>query len=151
MGSHPAGSLEVVPTLRDRLNRMLPAAHARIYRATSGAVGGKLGSARILLLTTTGRKSGAPRTTPLNYFTDGDRLVLNASNGGQDHHPAWYLNILANPSVTIQRHAETEPRTARVATTEEKADLWPRITDWYKGYAKYQQKTDRDIPLVILG
>ncbi|HUZ09823.1 MAG TPA: nitroreductase family deazaflavin-dependent oxidoreductase [Acidimicrobiales bacterium] len=139
-----------MPTVRDHVNRLLPAVHARIYRATKGAVGGKLGSANILLLTTTGRKSGEPRTTPLNYFPDGDHIVLIASNGGQDRHPAWYLNIVADPAVAIQRHAETESKTARVATAEEKATLWPRITDWYKGYAKYQQKTDRDIPLVIV-
>ena len=129
----------------------MPAAHAWVYRATKGAVGSKMGNANILLLTTTGRKSGQPRTTPLNYFPDGDRIVLIASNGGRDHHPAWYLNIVANPAVTIQRHARTELKTARVATAEEKAALWPRIVDWYKGYARYQDKTDRDIPLVVIG
>jgi len=124
--------------------------HAGVYRATKGKVGGKFGAAKILLLTTTGRKSGQPRTTPLNYYSDGDRIVLIASNNGQDHDPAWYLNIVANPSVSIQRGAETVTRAARVATPDEKAELWPKIIAWYKGYAKYQAKTSRNIPLVIV-
>jgi F420H(2)-dependent quinone reductase len=139
-----------VPTVRDRVNRFLPAVHVRIYKASGGRVGGSFGSANVLLLTTTGRKSGEPRTTPLNYFPDGDQMVLVASNGGRDQHPAWYLNLRANPAATVQRKSETLSVTARVASADEKAELWPRIVDWYKGYATYQQKTNRDIPLVIL-
>ena len=129
---------------------MATSIHTGIYRATKGRVGGKFGAATILLLTTTGRKSGQPRTTPLNYYSDGDRIVLIASNNGQDHDPAWYLNIGANPSVSIQRGGETVTRSARVATPGEKAELWPKIIAWYKGYAKYQAKTSRNIPLVIV-
>ena len=124
--------------------------HTSIYRATKGKVGGKFGAAEILLLTTTGRKSGQPRTTPLNHYNDGDRIVLIASNNGSDHDPAWYLNVRDNPTVTIQRGGATETRTTRVATPEEKAELWPKIVAWSKGYAKYQAKTSRDIPLVIV-
>ena len=88
--------------------------HAGVYRATKGKVGGKFGAAKILLLTTTGRKSGQPRTTPLNYYSDGDRIVLIASNNGQDHDPAWYLNIVANPSVSIRaRRGDGHARRAR--------------------------------------
>jgi len=130
--------------------KIMTSVHTSIYQATKGKVGGKFGAAHILLLTTTGRKSGQPRTTPLNYYSDGDRIVLIASNNGQDHDPAWYLNIGANPSVTIQRGGQTETRTVRVATAEEKAELWPKIIAWYKGYAKYQAKTSRNIPLVIV-
>ena len=137
-------------TARDRINRLIPSLHASVYRATKGKVGGSFGAANICLLTTTGRKSGQPRTTPLNYFPDGDRIVLIASNNGQDHDPAWYLNIVSNPKVSVQRGGDDVARTARVATPEEKAELWPRITAWYKGYAKYQAKTRRDIPLVIV-
>ncbi|HEY3943254.1 MAG TPA: nitroreductase family deazaflavin-dependent oxidoreductase [Acidimicrobiales bacterium] len=137
-------------TVRDRLNRLLPAAHVRIYRASGGRVGGSFGTANVLLLTTKGRKSGVPRTTPVNYLPDGDHLVLIASNGGQDHHPAWYLNLVADPTATIQRRGESSTVTARVATAAEKAELWPRIVDWYKGYDAYQKKTSRDIPVVIL-
>ena len=132
------------------LAKTFTSVHAGIYRATKGKVGGKFGAANILLLTTTGRKSGQRRTTPLNYYSDGDRIVLIASNNGQDHDPAWYLNIGANPSVSIQRGGETVTRSARVATPDEKAELWPKIIAWYKGYAKYQAKTSRDIPLVIV-
>jgi len=124
--------------------------HTSIYRATKGKVGGKFGAAEILLLTTTGRKSGQPRTAPLNHYNDGGRIVLIASNNGSDRNPAWYLNIRDNPTVTIQRGGEIVTRTARVATPEEKAELWPKIVAWYKGYAKYQAKTSRDIPLVIV-
>jgi len=137
-------------TVRDRFNKLLPALHSSLYRATKGKVGGKFGAANICLLTTTGRRSGQPRTTPLNYYPDGARIVLVASNAGQDHHPAWYLNVTANPSVTVQRGPDAVACTARVATPEEKAVLWPKITAWYKGYAKYQAKTERDIPLVIV-
>ncbi len=139
-----------MPTVRDRINKLIPSLHASIYRATKGRVGGKFGTAEVCLLTTTGRKSGQARTTPLNCYRDADRIVLIASNNGQDHNPAWYLNILSNPEVKIERGAETVTRTARVATPEERAELWPRITAWYKGYAKYQARTSRDIPLVIV-
>ena len=113
-------------------------------------MGGSFGSANVLLLTTIGRKSGRPRTTPLNYFPDGERVVLVASNGGADNHPAWYLNLLADPAATIQRKSETSAVIARIASAEEKAELWPRIVQWYRGYATYQQKTDHDIPLIVL-
>jgi F420H(2)-dependent quinone reductase len=132
------------------LRTLLPSFHAAVYRATKGRVGGSFGAANICLLTTTGRKSGQARTTPLNFFPDGDRIVLIASNNGQDHNPAWYLNILSNPNVTVQRGGDAVSHTARVATPDEKAELWPRIIAWYKGYAKYQAKTSRDIPLVIV-
>jgi len=132
------------------LVKLFSAAHTGIYRATKGKVGANLGTAKILLLTTTGRKTGRRRTAPLNYYNDDGRVVLIASNNGRDNDPAWYLNIVANPSVTIQRGAETVAATARVASPEEKAQLWPKIVAWYKGYAKYQAKTSRNIPLVIV-
>jgi deazaflavin-dependent oxidoreductase (nitroreductase family) len=137
-------------TARSYVNHYVSALHVWIYRATKGAVGARMGAANILLLTTTGRKSGAARTTPVNAFHDGDRIALIASNGGQDHHPAWYLNIVANPAVTVERKGVSETKSARVATDEEKAALWPRIVAWYPGYAKYQTRTSRDIPVVIV-
>ena len=105
---------------------------------------------KVLLLTTTGRKSGAPRVAPLIYLRDGERLVLVASKGGMDHHPLWYHNLVANPEVEVQIGAETRPMTARTATPAEKAALWPKVVAVYRDYADYQARTTRDIPAVIL-
>ena len=105
----------------------------------------------VIDLTTTGRKSGQPRTSILTVpVAEDGRLVLVASRGGDDRHPAWYLNLRDNPEVTVTDRAGARPMRARVASAEEKAELWPRITGSYKGYARYQERTDRDIPVVIL-
>jgi deazaflavin-dependent oxidoreductase (nitroreductase family) len=136
--------------VKDALARATGTVHTQILRRTGGKVGGKLGRLPLLLLTTTGRKSGQPRTSPLGYLPDGDRYILVASYGGDDRMPQWYLNLVANPEATIQIGSETKKVRAATATPEEKAALWPRIVDLYSGYAGYQKKTDRDIPLVIL-
>jgi deazaflavin-dependent oxidoreductase (nitroreductase family) len=143
-------SVGAMPTLQERLQKLVTSAHAGVYRASGGRVGSSIGAANICLLTTTGRRSGRPRTTPVNYFPDGSRLVLVASNGGSDRHPHWYLNILDNGSVKLQRGSVVEEMAARPATPEEREELWPRITQWYRGYERYQQKTAREIPLVIV-
>jgi F420H(2)-dependent quinone reductase len=139
-----------VATARDTINRITNSFHNAIYKVSGGAIAGKFGDASICLLTTTGRKSGKPRTHPLNYWPDGDHIILVASNAGQSHHPAWYLNLTADPKVTLQRGNDTTAMVARTATPEEKAQLWPRIVEWWKGYAGHQAKTTRDIPVVIL-
>jgi deazaflavin-dependent oxidoreductase (nitroreductase family) len=101
-------------------------------------------------LTTTGRRSGQPRTVLLTSpIHDGDRVVLVASKGGDDRHPDWYRNLTAHPEVTITIAGTTRTMTARTASAEEKADLWPQVTATYKGYASYQRRTSRDIPVVI--
>jgi len=101
-------------------------------------------------LHTTGRKSGQRRstilTTPLH---DDGRVVLVASKGGDDRHPEWYLNLTANPDVELTIDGATRPMRARTASSEEKAELWPRIVSAYKGYGGYQRRTSRDIPVVI--
>lgn len=124
--------------------------HQALIRLTGGRIGGRMMNMPVLLLTTTGRKTGQQRTTPLTYFTDGDDIVVIASKGGAPRHPAWYLNLVANPKVEIAYGTTTETRTARTATPEEKARLWPVITGTFKGYEGYQQRTERDIPVVIL-
>lgn len=97
-----------------------------------------------------GRKSGKRFSNMLTApVVDGDRYVIVASKGGSQDHPDWYKNLVANPDVELTVDGETKPMTARTATTEEKAELWPRITAVYKGYAGYQKNTDRDIPVVI--
>jgi deazaflavin-dependent oxidoreductase (nitroreductase family) len=101
-------------------------------------------------LHTVGRKTGAPRTTMLTApVHDDDRVVLIASKGGDDRHPVWYLNVVANPDVELTIDGVTRPMRARTASAEEKAVLWPLVVAAYKGYDQYQQRTKRNIPVVI--
>ena len=101
-------------------------------------------------LRSVGRKSGRIRTTMLTApVVDGDRVVLVASKGGDDRNPDWYQNIMANPEVELAMAGESRQMRARTATSDEKADLWPRIVSAYKGYGGYQRRTERDIPVVI--
>ena len=124
--------------------------HRNLFEATKGRLGGTVAGMPALILETTGRKSGKPRSTMLTApIEDGDDIVLVASKGGDDRHPAWYLNLRADPDVTITMGGRTFPAVARDATTAEKDELWPRIVEGYKGYAGYRQRTDRDIPVVI--
>jgi deazaflavin-dependent oxidoreductase (nitroreductase family) len=125
--------------------------HTAIYRATNGRVGHHLpGFAPVLLLDHVGAKSGSSRTSPLVYTVDGDKLVLVASKGGYPKNPAWYYNLLANPDTTVQVGSQRRDVHARVANAQERARLWPMVVDTYSGYAGYQKRTDREIPLVIL-
>jgi deazaflavin-dependent oxidoreductase (nitroreductase family) len=126
------------------------ALHENLYRVSGGRIGGRAMGMPVLLLTTTGRKSGQKRTTPLTYFVDGDDIVLVASKGGHPQHPAWYLNLSANPTVQVVEGRRNRTMTARTADPEDRARLWPTITGIYKGYAGYQTRTDREIPVVIL-
>lgn len=129
------------------------AAHLALYRATGGVFGHWLGPQRTLLLTTTGRKSGQPRTQPITYFALDGRdgpLTLVASNWGSDAPPAWYLNLTAQPAARVQLKGETFPVTAAVATAEEHARLWPLVTARNPQYARYQAATSREIPIVLL-
>jgi deazaflavin-dependent oxidoreductase (nitroreductase family) len=112
---------------------------------------GKLMGMPALMLTTTGRKSGAKRRSMLTSpVQDGDDVVIVASWGGDDRHPKWYLNLEANPDVEVVMGGKKREMRAHVATPEEKAELWPKVVAKYKGYGQYQTRTDRDIPLVIL-
>jgi deazaflavin-dependent oxidoreductase (nitroreductase family) len=140
----------ITPKLKDALFKAGTSVHNELYRRTGGRLGGRAGRLPMLLLTTTGRKTGQARTTPLGYLPDGDRMVVVASYGGDDRHPQWYLNLQANPEATVQAGARTQRVRAATATGEEKAELWPRVLALYSGYAGYQQTTTRDIPLVIL-
>jgi len=127
-----------------------------LYRRTGGRLGSKwrVGSAfprglPVCLLTTTGRKSGEPRISPLLFLEDGDRIILVASQGGLPKHPMWYLNLRANPEVTVQVKSRVRPMTAHVADPEERARLWPRLVDMYPDFDNYQAWTDRTIPVVV--
>ncbi len=129
--------------------RFVTGMHARVYRLTGGRLGGHFGKVENVLLTTTGRRTGASRTTPLSVLVDGDRLVLVASNGGATRHPDWYLNLCQTPDVEVQRGPDRHRMRARTASDDERTALWPRVVAMYKGYAGYQDKTERRIPLVI--
>ena len=126
------------------------------YRVSGGRVGGtwRVGSAAtsglpLCLLTTTGRKSGEPRVHPLLFLEDGDRVVLVASQGGQPKHPLWYLNLTANPTVTVQIGSRTRDLVARTATGDERAELWPKLVAMYPEFDDYQSWTERTIPVVV--
>lgn len=124
--------------------------HTLLYKASGGRIGARLAGIEHLLLTTTGRKTGARRETPLACFRDGDDLLIVASKGGADEPPAWYLNLLAQPSVEIRLGARSESRIAHVANAEERARLWPRLKQENRAYAAYERRTSREIPVVIL-
>jgi deazaflavin-dependent oxidoreductase (nitroreductase family) len=136
---------------KDVAARGITGFHRRLLRLTGGRVGGSLGGMPVVVLETVGRKSGAVRQTMLTApVVDGETVVLVASYGGDDRHPAWYLNLTANPDVHVSLHGTRRAMRARTATAEEKAAYWPRIVKSYKGYAGYQKRTDRDIPVVLL-
>jgi len=124
--------------------------HASLFRATNGKVGGRLVGSPVLLLVTTGRKSGLQRTTPLLYLDDGDRRVIVASNGGAPKQPVWWLNLQANPVATVEIAARKIRVSASEARGEAKRRLWKRLVQMYPSYESYQGKTDREIPVVIL-
>jgi deazaflavin-dependent oxidoreductase (nitroreductase family) len=124
--------------------------HIRRYVDSDGEKGHSWRGVKTLLLTTLGRKSGQWRRTPLIYGQDGDRFVVVASKGGAAQHPAWYLNLSAHPQVQVQVGADRFSARARTASPEEKARLWPKMTKIWPEYDSYQQRTNRDIPVVIL-
>jgi deazaflavin-dependent oxidoreductase (nitroreductase family) len=130
-------------------DELFGAEHVRVYRETAGARGYHWRGTTILLLTTTGRTSGEPRTTPLIQRVDGDRWVVVASKGGAPDHPGWYKNLLADPEATIQVQADEVPVVATTAAGDERARLWSLMTEVWPDYDDYQRKTDREIPVVV--
>lgn len=136
--------------MRESSIRRLSRIHRLVYEMTGGVVGRRLVANDMLLLTTIGRRSAKPHTVPLLYIKDGDRFVVIASFGGRQHHPAWYLNLTANPNVELQIRNRRLAAVASTASSEDRSRLWPRITKTYRGYASYQTRTDRIIPVVFL-
>ena len=122
--------------------------HARLYRLTRGAAQNP--HYPTMLLTVTGRKTGAPRTVPLIYIDDGHRLVIAAAYAGSDSNPAWWLNLRANPDAVAQIGSRTFPVRAELAPAAERTELWRRLVEMYPYFTGYQQRTSREIPVVIL-
>jgi deazaflavin-dependent oxidoreductase (nitroreductase family) len=147
--AEPNGPKELPVWIKDHLER---------YLATDGedgylwdaSLGGGTGMIPTLLLTTTGRKSGRELMLPLIFGRSGDEYVVVASKGGAPEHPAWYLNLQANPNVKVQVKADKFNARARTANAQERTALWPKMVEIYAPYADYQKKTDRQIPVVIL-
>ncbi len=124
--------------------------HTKQYQETGGKVGHDWEGSIVLLLTTTGRRSGEKRIAPLIYQEHGDDYLIVASKGGADEPPAWFLNLEAEPKVELQVWDDVFPATARVATANERAEMWPKMVATWPAYDDYQAKTDREIPIVVL-
>ena len=132
--------------------KLMNALHRVVLKASFGKIGGNLLGMPAFELTTTGRKSGKRRSVMLTApAEEGDTLVVVASKGGNDEHPAWFLNLRDNPEVEVRfAGKDPKPMTARVADAKERARLWPIITEDHDNYAGYQKNTDREIPVVLL-
>jgi len=120
------------------------------YRLTGGAIGGSSGGMPILLLTTTGRRTGKPRTTPLYYVTDGENIVVVASNAGRPRHPFWWLNLQKNPQADVQVRNDKRRVKAEEASGEERERLWRLVVETHPGYEEFQKTAKRQIPVVVL-
>lgn len=142
------------PDLRERARRRVIRAlcrlHVMILRVGRGRVLGRIAGMPVLLLTTTGRRSGKRRTVPLTYLRDGEDLAIVASFGGSDQAPSWLLNLQHDSSASVQLDRVTVAVTARTADAGEQARLWPTVVGTYPGYARYQARTHRPIPIVLL-
>ncbi len=125
-------------------------AHTSVYKLSRGRIGGTAYGAPVALVESVGRKSGKRRTHPLIARDDGDNLVVVASKGGIDRHPAWYLNLMANPETTAWWRGRKRRVRAREAQGSERERLWERMVEVYRPYASYQRRTDRQIPVIVL-
>ncbi|ANN15654.1 nitroreductase/quinone reductase family protein [Amycolatopsis orientalis] len=132
--------------------KTMNAVHRVIQKVSGGRAGWEVAGMTVLELTTIGRKSGQPRTVLLTSpLREGDAYVIVASRGGDDQHPAWFLNLRDNPEVQVTLKGQApQPMVASVADSELRARLWPKITADFKNYAQYQTKTEREIPVVLL-
>jgi deazaflavin-dependent oxidoreductase (nitroreductase family) len=138
--------------MHDVAFKFMNGAHRVLRTLSGGRFGNAFMNMPVLELTTTGRKSGQPRATMLTApLVEGDRMVIIASRGGDDRHPAWYLNLRDNPDVEVSvQGGPTRSMRARIVEGEERESLWQRVTSKHDNYAGYQKKTDREIPVVML-
>lgn len=130
--------------------RVISRVHTFFYRISGGRFTHSLLGRGMLLLTTTGRKSGRAYTTPLQYFKDGDDIVIVGSNAGNEKHADWWLNLLADPEAEVQVRRNSRRMRAEEVLDEERERLWPLLVEWYPSYARYQQRTHRRVPVVRL-
>jgi deazaflavin-dependent oxidoreductase (nitroreductase family) len=130
--------------------RGLTELHTGIYKLSRGRIGGTSQGAPVLLLDHVGRKSGKERTNPLICTEDGHDLIVIASKGGIEKHPAWYLNLMANPETDVWWRGRKRRVRAREASGEERERLWQKMVGVYAPYADYQRRTDRQIPVIVL-
>lgn len=131
--------------------RTMNTIHRTMMTLSGGMLGWTAGNMPVLELTTTGRKSGQRRSTMLTSpWQDGDRMAIIASAGGNDTHPAWFLNLEADPDVEVRTKDRTREMTARITSGEERTEIWEAVAEKYKNYTGYQSKTDREIPVVVL-
>ena len=135
----------------DFVLKTMNAVHRTMMTVSGGRIGWTAANMPVLELTTTGRKSGQKRSVMLTSpWQDGDTMAIVASRGGDDIHPAWYLNLQADPNVSVKTQDGTTAMLARTATAEERAEIWPQIVKDFANYGGYQDKTDREIPVVLL-
>ena len=135
---------------KDKAAKLFGGLHATVIRRSGGKFGQKFRGAPVLLLTTTGRKSGDKFIFPLFYGTEGGSYFVVASKGGAPQHPGWYRNILANPDVDVQVGTKKLNARARTTAGEERSRLWKKALEFWPPYADYQLKTEREIPVVVL-
>jgi deazaflavin-dependent oxidoreductase (nitroreductase family) len=133
-----------------QIQRFITGVHTRLFRLSSGKIGGRMAGCPVLLLTTKGRKTGKERVTPLLYIPDNENFVLIASNGGVPNHPAWYWNMQANPEVAVEVGGRKLRVRAEDVSGAERERLWAKAVSMYASYADYQKRTERQIPVVIL-
>ncbi|MDQ3955928.1 MAG: nitroreductase family deazaflavin-dependent oxidoreductase [Actinomycetota bacterium] len=133
-----------------RGHKVYTVSHVAVYRWTGGRLGGRIGKAPVLLLSTEGRRSGEWRTTPLMYLATDTALVVVASAGASPRHPDWFLNLKANPRCVVEADRSRRHVIAHEAAPDERSLLWPRLVQIYAGWDEYQRRTDRQIPVVVL-
>jgi F420H(2)-dependent quinone reductase len=137
--------------LPDALLRSIGKMNVPLYRASRGRLFATWGRAPVLLLTTTGRRSGQQRTAPVVFLADGERLIVIGSNAGNERAPAWSLNLKDNPACEVQVRGRRRHAQARIAEGEERAELWQKMNDQYAGFDDYDERTSRDIAVFVLG
>jgi deazaflavin-dependent oxidoreductase (nitroreductase family) len=140
----------VASRLQWRVWNQFTLGHVLAYRLTRGRIGGSFRGIPMLLLDHVGRRSGRWRTTPLAYLPDEENVVLVASKGGSHRHPDWFLNLREMDETTVEIGSRTVPVSVKIARPAERERLWPKVVELYGGYARYQARTERKIPLVIL-